>query len=220
MYNNVLRKTSPPPSHPIRQRHCQSMYDALKDKHPHLGKRLTQIPTMDFLELTRPIQVPIYYNATMSSNYPSAFDLMEKNQLEKMELSQQKEEEPSQEQTQEPSQEQSQEQTQSMPNLIIEEKETQTETKISSIMQPSDEIKVIITKRLAYIISEPNDSVIFKRKELIGYQISKSNLHIFLKKNTITLSLPNPAMLKKVVNSLDHLLEKNTTCMLSCWFVC
>lgn len=210
MYNNVLRKTSPPPSHPIRQRHCESMYDALKDKHPHLGKRLTQVPTMDFLELTRPIQVPIYYNTSMSSNYPSAFDVMEKDQLEKMSQA---------ELSQEPSLEQEQEQ--SMPNLIIEEKETQAETKISSIMPPpSDEIKVIITKRLAYILTEPNDSIIFKRKELIGYQISKNNLHIFLKKNTITLSLPNPAALKKVVNSLDHLLEKNTTCMMSCWFVC
>jgi hypothetical protein len=203
MYNNVLRKTSPPPSHPIRQRHCESMYDALKDKHQHLGKRLTQIPTMDFLELTRPIQVPIYYNTSMSSNYPSAFDVMEKDQLEKM----------SQEMP-------SQEQEQPIPNLIIEEKETQPETKISSMPPPSDEIKVIITKRLAYIMSEPNDSTIFKRKELIGYQISKSNLQIFLKKNTIALSLPNPAMLKKVVNFLDQLLEKNATCMLSCWFVC
>jgi len=203
MYNNVLRKTSPPPSHPIRQRHCESMYDALKDKHPHLGKRLTQVPTMDFLELTRPIQVPIYYNTSMSSNYPSAFDVMEKDQLEKM----------SQEMP-------SQEQEQPIPNLIIEEKETQPETKISSMPPPSDEIKVIITKRLAYIMSEPNDSTIFKRKELIGYQISKSNLQIFLKKNTIALSLPNPAMLKKVVNFLDQLLEKNATCMLSCWFVC
>lgn len=209
MYNNVLRKTSPPPSHPIRQRNCESMYDELQGKHAHLGKRLTQIPSMDFLELTRPVHVhvPIYYIPGNQNKYPSAFDLMEKDQLGKIK-------------TQTQTQTQTQEEEPQIPNLIIEEKVSQAETKTQelSITQTSDEAKVIITRRLAYIITD-SASTIFKRKELIGYQISKSDLHIFLKKNTITVTLPNPSMLKKVVNTLDSLLEKNTTFMMSCWFV-
>lgn len=215
MYNNVLRKTSPPPSHPIRQRNCESMYDELQGKHAHLGKRLTQIPSMDFLELTRPVHVhvPIYYIPGNQNKYPSAFDLMEKDQLEKIKTE-------TQTQEQEPSQEQEQEQEPQIPNRIIEEKVCKPESQENSVVQQSDEVKLIIGKRLVHIIASPNEFTIFKRKDLIGYQISKSNLHIFLKKNTITINLPDPTSLKKVVNAIDKLLEKNATCMMSCWFVC